>query len=427
MEKLYDLFLRSTGVNTDTRKITEGNLFFALKGPNFNANQLAEEAIAKGAIAAVIDDASFQKDGRYFLVEDVLQSLQALARHHRRQFNIPILALTGSNGKTTSKELINAVLSKKYKTLATQGNLNNHIGVPLTLLQLREGVEFAIIEMGANKQGDIKELVEIAEPDFGLITNVGKAHIEGFGSEEGVRKGKGEMYDYIAKHGQNIFLNTTNQHLVKMAADRGFEIPITYPAADDFAPCTYVEAEPYVSIESADGEVVQTNMLGGYNFENIALALCIGKYFDVLASDALAAVRDYVPANMRSQLIQKRTNTIILDAYNANPTSMKAAIENFAAMKVSPKVIILGDMYELGETEVEEHLKIGTLLKDSGIDKIILTGDKIKAAIPEIPRALYFPDPFSLRVWLGDSKWEGQHILIKGSRSMGLEKLVDFI
>ncbi|MDO8966140.1 UDP-N-acetylmuramoyl-tripeptide--D-alanyl-D-alanine ligase [Algoriphagus sp.] len=426
---LYELYLKSTGVSTDTRRIGPGNLFFALKGPNFNANEFAPKALEMGASVVVIDDPKYwvEDDERYFICEDVLTTLQNLATFHRRKFNIPVIGLTGSNGKTTSKELLNAVLNQKFNTLATIGNLNNHIGVPLTLLRLKPEHEIAIIEMGANKQGDIKELCDIAEPTHGFITNIGKAHLEGMGGPEGVLKTKTELFQHLRETKGTVFINSQDPILSNMA--KRFENPVLYPAKGDFCEVNFLGADPFVkfSVEGVEGEYL-TSMIGAYNFGNIANALTIGKFFGVEMEKAVAGIVNYKPENMRSQLIEKRTNTIILDAYNANPSSMEVAIRTFGQMTGKKhKMIILGDMFELGDHAVEEHRKLGEIVSEYPIDKVCFTGKLIVSALEKAPKALYFPDPFSLRNWLEDSKLEDYLILIKGSRGMKLEGLVDFI
>lgn len=429
LDILYSLFLKSTGVSTDTRKIDLGNIFFALKGLNFNANEFAPEALEMGATLVVIDDPKvfIEDDERYFICEDVLSTLQHLATHHRRKFDIPVIALTGSNGKTTSKELLNAVLKQKYNTLATIGNLNNHIGVPLTLLRLKSENEIAIIEMGANKQGDIKELCDIAEPTHGFITNIGKAHLEGMGGPEGVLKTKTELYQHLRANQGTVFINTQDPILSNMI--KRFEKPVLYPAKGDFCEVEFIGADPFVkfSVGGMDGEHL-TSMIGAYNFGNIANALTIGKFFGVEMEKAVAGIVNYKPENMRSQLIEKRSNLIILDAYNANPSSMEVAIRTFGQMKSrTHKMIILGDMFELGDHAEEEHRKLGEIVSEYPIDKVCFTGKLIVSALETAPKALYFPDPFSFRNWLQDSQLEDYLILIKGSRGMKLETLVDFI
>lgn len=429
ISSLYSLFQKSTGVSTDTRKIDSGNLFFALKGPNFNANEFGKKALEMGALAVVVDEEAFAiaGDERYVLVEDVLVALQKLANHHRHQLKIPIIGLTGSNGKTTSKELLNAVLKQKFNTLATSGNLNNHIGVPLTLLRIMPEHEIAIIEMGANKQGDIQELCEIAEPTHGFITNIGKAHLEGMGGPEGVLKTKTELYQHLIANQGTVFINSQDPILSNMI--KRFEKPILYPAKGDFCEVEFKGADPFVRF-SAEGseEVYLTSMIGAYNFGNIATALTLGKFFGVSMGKAILGVVNYRPENMRSQLIEKRSNLIILDAYNANPSSMEVAIRTFGQMTGKKhKMIILGDMFELGEHAEAEHRRLGEIVSEYAIDKVCFTGSLIVPALEAAPKALYFPDPFSFRNWLEDSKLEDYLILIKGSRGMKLEGLVDFI
>lgn len=427
---LYQHFLQSTGVSTDTRKINSGNIFFALKGPNFNANDYASKALEMGADLVVVDEERVIPIGetRYFLVEDALTALQQLANHHRRQLQIPIIGLTGSNGKTTSKELLNAVLSRKFKTTATQGNLNNHIGVPLTLLTIGKETEIAIVEMGANKQGDIKELCDIAEPTHGFITNIGKAHLEGMGGPEGVLKTKTELYQHLRENKGTVFINTTDPILSNMI--KRFENPVLYPSKGDFCEVSFVEANPFVCFKvENDAMVHESSLIGEYNFGNIATAITVGKFFGVPMQDAVQGIVKYVPANMRSQLLEKRSNLIILDAYNANPSSMEVAIKTFATMdRKKHKMLILGDMFELGEHTEAEHQKIGEILSQFKFDKICLAGKHMQAALSKAPiSTLYFPDPFSFRNWLQDSNLEDYQILIKGSRGMKLETLVDFI
>lgn len=426
---LYNLFLKSTGVSTDTRKIDPGNIFFALKGPNFNANEFAPKALEMGASVVVIDDPTYfiEDDERYFIAEDALRMLQQLANHHRQKLKIPIIGLTGSNGKTTSKELLNAVLKQKFKTVATVGNLNNHIGVPLTLLSIGKDAEIAIVEMGANKPGDIQELCEIAEPTHGFITNIGKAHLEGMGGPEGVLKTKTELYQHLRANNGTVFINSQDPILANMI--KRFDNPILYPAKGDFCEVTFQGADPFVkfSVEGSD-QVHLTALIGAYNFGNIATAITVGKFFGVPMDKAIEGIVSYRPSNMRSQLIEKRSNLIILDAYNANPSSMEVAIRTFGEMTGKKhKMIILGDMFELGDHAEAEHRRLGEIVSEYPIDKVCFTGSLIVSALEKAPKALYFPDPFSFRNWLEDSKLEDYLILIKGSRGMKLEGLVDFI
>jgi UDP-N-acetylmuramoyl-tripeptide--D-alanyl-D-alanine ligase len=426
---LYTLFKNSTGVSTDTRKIEKGNLFFALKGPNFDANSFAPTALEMGASAVVIDDITcfVEDDERCFYAADSLKMLQDLANYHRKQLTIPIIGLTGSNGKTTTKELMKVVLSKKFKTAATIGNLNNHIGVPLTLLAIKEEDEIAIIEMGANKQGDIEELCLIAEPTHGVITNIGKAHLEGMGGPEGVLKTKTELFQFLRENEGTVFINSQDPILSNFV--KRFENPVLYPAKGDFCEVNFKEANPFVkfSIEGNE-EIFLSHLIGSYNFGNIATALTFGKFFGVEMELAVEAIVTYQPSNMRSQLLEKRSNLIILDAYNANPSSMEVAIRTFGQMSGKKhKMLIIGDMFELGEHADAEHARLGEIISEYEIEKVCFTGKLIASALTKYPKALYFPDPFSFRNWLEDSKLEDYLILIKGSRGMKLESLVDFI
>ncbi|MEI7584402.1 UDP-N-acetylmuramoyl-tripeptide--D-alanyl-D-alanine ligase [Runella sp.] len=425
ISQLYDCFRACNSVSTDTRQITEDCLFVALRGDKFDGNQYAKDALEKGAKYAIVDNPDFAVDNRYLLVDNSLEALQQLAHYHRKQLTIPVVGLTGSNGKTTTKELIAVVLGKKYKTYATKGNLNNHIGVPLTLLAIDESYEMAVVEMGANHQKEIELLCSIAEPTHGLITNIGKAHLEGFGGLKGVRKGKGELYDWLAGSGGKVFVNAANSTLLEMAQERNFKESVTYLSNSD-AP-QMLESSPFVSYQTAEENTIQTHLTGRYNFENIAAALAIGAYFGVSDSDANQAVADYNPTNNRSQIIQKGTNTLIMDAYNANPSSMAAAIENFGKLEAERKMVILGDMLELGEESPEEHLALGKLVAQQKFGIVILAGKLIKDALPALPKAYYFPDKFSLHNWIVDHPQHHTHVLIKGSRGMGLETVVPYL
>ncbi len=420
---LYDKFLNATGVCTDTRKIENGNIFFALKGPNFNANEFAKKALETGAIYAVIDDPTYNIDDQYILVDDALKTLQDLAAFHRSKLKIPVIGITGSNGKTTTKELIRSVLSMKFETFATEGNLNNHIGVPLSVLSISEKYEIAIIEMGASKVGDIAELCAICQPTHGIITNIGKAHIEGFGGFEGVIRGKSELYQYLLEHSGKVFINSQNEILNNMA--KRFERPYMYPAYADYYHCDLIEAAPFLVVKTDKGNLIETNLVGKYNFENLAAALCIGKFFEVDNKKANKAVSRYTPSNNRSQIIQKGSKVLILDAYNANPVSMKAAIENLADMEAAHKVVILGDMNELGDISEEEHFKIGELTKEHAFNKVIFCGEKILPAKTANPNSTYFKKKEQLIDYLNTNPIDDGTILIKASRSLGLEKLVD--
>lgn len=425
IQQLYQKFIKSTGVSTDTRKINPGNIFFALRGPNFNANEFSDEALNAGASLSVIDDPVFDRSPHTFLVDDVLKTLQELASFHRRQLDIPFLAITGSNGKTTTKELIRAVLDKKYTCHATAGNLNNHIGVPLTILQIRHGVEIAIIEMGANKPGDIKELCSIAEPTHGIITNIGKAHIEGFGSFEGVKREKSELYNWLVKKAGTVFINSQDQVLMELS--KQFHEPVLFPRLHDFYHCELVGADPWIRIKTDNGQLLRSNLLGKYNFPNVAAALCIGKYFAVEDLKAHEAISEYVPDNNRSQVIQNGSNTIILDAYNANPDSMKAALENLVNMEGSGKVAILGDMYELGDEAETEHRTIGQLTAEAGLQNIIFCGELMAYAHRENPNSTYFKNRPDLENYIKNRHFNDSIILIKASRGMALESIQGLI
>jgi len=400
--------------------ITPGSVFFALKGPKFNANEFAADALKKGASYAVVDEKAFQVSDKCILVDDGLKALQDLARYHRSQLKIPVVALTGSNGKTTSKELLNAVLSQKFSTLATKGNLNNHIGVPLTILSIGQSVEMAVIEMGANHVGEIADLCSIANPTHGFITKIGKAHIGTFGGFENIIKGKTELYDHLSKNNGTIFANSQNLLISDIA--KKLKSVVWYPAG-----CRLVSSDPFLLVEAENGDQVQTQLTGAYNFENVAAALCIGKFFGVDAAKANSAVSAYKPSNMRSQVVRKTTNTIILDAYNANPSSMTAAIENIAAMHADNKTLILGDMFELEEEAEKEHKAIGKLVKDKGFRNVYLCGVLFKAALTEIPYAKQFDKKDLLIEELKKNPLRDSTILVKASRGVGLEAIVDYL
>ncbi|WP_080058079.1 UDP-N-acetylmuramoyl-tripeptide--D-alanyl-D-alanine ligase [Spirosoma aerolatum] len=434
-EQLYQKFLECTSISTDTRRITPGCLFVALKGDKFDGNQFVEQALASGARYALVDDADVAAReslaGSCLLVADALTALQDLARYHRQTFTFPVIGLTGSNGKTTTKELIAGVLSKKYRTYATVGNLNNHIGVPLTLLAINDQYEMAVVEMGANHQKEIELLCSIAQPTHGLITNVGKAHLEGFGGFEGVKKGKGELYDYLAQQGRTVFINSRDTVLTALYRERlkthrpetTFAEAVFYPGE----PVELLQESPVVIYRDAVGHQVTTHLPGRYNFENMLAALAIGDYFGVTPEEANRAIADYNPTNNRSQVITKGTNTILLDAYNANPSSMAAAIRQFAATPAAHKAVILGDMYELGDESEAEHAALGRLIAEGKFERVILAGKDIKYALSYLPKAFYFPDKFSLHNWLMDHPMTDTHILVKGSRGMSLESVVPFI
>lgn len=423
-EQLYQHYLKSTGVSTDTRSVQNGNIWFALKGPNFNANKFAAQALEKGAMTVVIDDPAFVKDERCFVVEDGLKALQELGNHHRKQLDIPFIGITGSNGKTTTKELLRDVLSKKYKVHATKGNLNNHIGVPLTLLQIDDSVEIAIVEMGANKVGDIAELCDIADPTHGLITNIGKAHLEGFGGVEGVIRGKSELYHHLIQKEGVIFVNSQSEVLSNIAKRR-IKSPYYYPAEGDYLHAELITSHPSLKLVTENGKETITHLTGAFNFENICAALCVGKFFEVDANLALDAVASYNPDNNRSQIIEKGTNTILLDAYNANPSSMSASLRHFAGKEASYKVAILGDMFELGADAPKEHEAIGKLTAELGFDEVHLCGKLMEFGKLGNPKAQYWSEKEQLKEYLESHPMKDAAILIKGSRGMSLETILE--
>jgi UDP-N-acetylmuramoyl-tripeptide--D-alanyl-D-alanine ligase len=424
-ESLYQKFTQTKKISTDTRQITPGSIFFALKGDKFNANEFAAEAVEKGASYAVIDEEKFRRDDRYMLVPDVLKALQNLARYHRDQLKIPVIGLTGSNGKTTSKELINAVLSTKFRTFATKGNLNNHIGVPLTLLSIDSTIEMAVVEMGANHLGEIALLCSIANPTHGLITNIGKAHIGTFGGYENIIRGKSELYQHLIRNNGQVFINSRSPVLTNMS--KRFKNPLFYPDEGDYYRAKLLSSDPLVSVEAENGEIIETNLTGAYNFENIAAALAIGKFFEVDAKAANKAVAGYIPGNMRSQIVKKESNTIILDAYNANPSSMEVAIENLAQMRAEKKVLMLGDMFELEGEADKEHQAIGKLIREKGFQHVYLCGSLFKSALREIPNAKYFPKKEELISELKSFPIKNATILVKASRGIGLETIVEYL
>ena len=425
IKELYEKFLESGKISKDTRQIIPGSLFFALKGDKFNANTFAGQALEKGANFAVVDEKEYATDSRCILVDDVLDSLQKLSRYHRDQLTIPVFGLTGSNGKTTTKELLHAVLSKKFKTLATKGNLNNHIGVPLTLLSIDKSIEIAVVEMGANHLNEIAVLCSLANPTHGLITNIGRAHIGLFGSFENIIRAKSELYQHLITHNGTVFINSQNEILANMA--KRFKGPLFYPAKGDYYHGDMVGADPFLKIRAENKSEVQTNLIGGYNFENVIAALCVGKYFGVDPNDANEAIKNYRPESMRSQLIEKGSNKIILDAYNANPSSMVAAIENLAAMKADNKVVIIGDMYELEHEAEKEHRAIGHLIQQKKFSNVYLCGKLFRTTAELIPEAKYFESKSALAEELRNRPLSNATILIKASRGIGLETIVEHL
>jgi UDP-N-acetylmuramoyl-tripeptide--D-alanyl-D-alanine ligase len=421
IEQLYQLYLLHPSIQTDTRKLKSGDIFFALKGPNFNGNLFAEKALELGAAYAVIDEQVGDSNDKLILVEDALTTLQALAKYHRQQFAIPFIAITGSNGKTTTKELVSAVLASHYRTYTTQGNLNNHIGVPLTILSIGKDAEMAVIEMGANHQKEIASYCTYTLPDYGLITNCGKAHLEGFGGVEGVRKGKGELYDFIRNNDGLAFICNDYDYLLDMS--KGIANRFTYSTNNGDIIGTALQSEPYLKVAVIKGvqATIVTQLVGDYNLPNVLCAVAIGKYFKVPDEKIIAAIENYVPSNSRSQMIEQNGNHIILDAYNANPTSMKAAIENFAKFPSANKVLMLGGMMELGEESIAEHAAIISLIKQHQWNNVVLVGGDFGNI--EHP-FVYFNNATDAKGWFAEKGFNNAYLLIKGSRSMAMEKIL---
>ncbi|MDC7999643.1 UDP-N-acetylmuramoyl-tripeptide--D-alanyl-D-alanine ligase [Aequorivita todarodis] len=421
---LHKHFLNSSGVCTDTRKISRGCVFFALRGENFNGNLFAQEALDKGAAKVIVDEEAFHKNtGETILVENVLLALQQLARFHREFLGLPIISLTGSNGKTTSKELINAVLSQKFKTVATLGNLNNHIGVPLTLLAMNKETKFGIVEMGANHLGEIKMLSEIAEPDYGYITNFGKAHLEGFGSIEGVIQGKTELYQFLKKHKKKLFVNANDPK--QLANSEGID-RITFGTPQSDFDVKLVDSTHHLLVQFK-GKQIQSNLVGAYNFANLSAAIAIGAYFKVSPEKIKIGIEGYVPSNNRSQLIAKGTNTILMDAYNANPTSMMAALENFKQAKGENKIMFLGDMFELGREAETEHQNIVDFLAENSFGNVFLVGSNFFKTRSNASHIKQFETFDGLKTSIESNLPKNATILIKASRGMALERILDIL
>lgn len=447
IESLYNIYRGCAGgVCTDTRQIKEHCMFFALKGANFNGNEFAGQALERGADKVVMDDLSMYRElggesnDNIILVEDVLETLQQVARHHRLCFKIPVIALTGTNGKTTTKELITSALATTYNVVSTKGNLNNYIGVPLTLLNINENTQIAVIEMGASAPGEIACLSRIVCPSFGLITNVGKAHLMGFGSFEGVMKTKGELYDNIVEHKKIAFVNTDNEYLCKMLSQRPAMQIVPYGVKTMGAEIVRVDGSPYLNVEIANPSslerpsriVVKTHLIGDYNVDNVLAALCVATYFAVPTQKAVEAISDYVPSNNRSQLCRTERNTLIIDAYNANPTSMGASLDNFAKLNMNNKVLVLGDMLELGRDSFVEHCNV--ILKADAIDaeRILLVGGEFASAAESLVGKIKTPvETFAnsdeLCSYLNSTKPSGRTFLIKGSHGIHLERVVIFL
>ena len=423
LHSIYQAYLKHPMVCIDTRKITLGCLFFALKGPNFNGNAFAKEALEKGAQWVIIDEEQHKVSEQCILVEDVLSCLQQLATYHRKQLNIPFIAITGSNGKTTTKELITSVLKTSFKTVATVGNLNNHIGVPLTLLSIHTDAQMAVIEMGANHLHEIASYCEYALPNYGLITNCGKAHLEGFGSEEGVKKGKGELFDFLRANNGTAFIMSDYDYLQNMS--KGISNVISYGTQSGTLQAKASTANGFLQVNFTQGfemDCIQTQLVGEYNLPNILAAVSIGIYFKVPAEKIKAAIENYAPTNSRSQLLKWKENDVILDAYNANPSSMKLAIENFAKLNAAHKIVCIGGMKELGNTSIEEHQQLIQLLQQSQWEQVVLVGGDFEHCQHDY---LFFPTAADAKVWLAAQNFKGRSILIKGSRGIKMEQVLD--
>ncbi|TAE00031.1 MAG: UDP-N-acetylmuramoyl-tripeptide--D-alanyl-D-alanine ligase [Bacteroidetes bacterium] len=426
IQKIYEFYLKSRSVSTDSRKIKAGDVFFALKGDNFNGNQFAKNALALGASCAVVDEAEFAVSEQYILVENVLKALQDLAILHRKNLNIPVVGITGSNGKTTCKELTAAVLSEKYQIYATKGNLNNHIGVPLSILAIPENAQMAVIEMGANKVGDIAELCQIAQPTHGFITSIGDAHLEGFGGIEGVIRGKTELYDFLKKTNGTVFIQSDHPILANMQKRFDKEKVVLYAENDNFLNIKLNQATPFVSYWQNETQI-STNLTGKHHLNNILAALAVANFFDVPNDLANQAISNYLPENNRSQIIEKGNNTIFLDAYNANPTSMSAALENFEQIEAKNKIAIIGDMFELGIYALDKHREIIDLALELKLDQIILCGLNFAKAKTDRDSILHFNDKQELADWLKINPIQNSHILLKASRGIALETLLEYL
>lgn len=428
LHRVYDTYLKGGAICTDSRAVTQGCIFFALRGPNFNGNLFALRALESGAALVVADEPIAGNDHRIIHTGNTLEFLQQLAQHHRRQLSIPVIAITGSNGKTTTKELFHRVLSMKYHTACTKGNLNNHIGVPLTLLGIGSQQEAAIVEMGANHQKEIEQLCSLALPTHVLITNVGKAHLEGFGGFEGVKRGKGEMYDFARKNNALVFINNDNPHLNSMLGD--YSRHFRYGTSPGCEVCgEMIDSSAHVRLRwhkqsESEWHTVNSNITGLYNFENILSAIAAGVYFGVSPEDIETAIASYIPDNQRSQEIVKGSNTIILDAYNANPTSMEAALNHFSKHYPHPNAILLGEMLELGSESEAEHRRIAELAKSNGFDLTVLVGENFRKAADE-NHLTFFATPEEAGALIRSKNLSGYHILIKGSRGIKMEKILN--
>jgi UDP-N-acetylmuramoyl-tripeptide--D-alanyl-D-alanine ligase len=427
IEELYKIYLQSRLVSTDSRKISPGSIFFALKGENFNGNQFALQAIEQGSLAAIVDEEPATTHTGIYRVDDVLTTLQKLAAFHRKQIGIPILAITGSNGKTTTKELCKAVLSKKFNVYATTGNLNNHIGVPLTLLAMNDQVELGIVEMGANHPGEIRNLCAIACPDMGVITNVGKAHLEGFGSLEGVALAKGELFEHLRANHKTIFINDGNEYVRKLVPDS--YTPVIHYNSESGARVINKKSNPFLELDinvSNQNYLLKTNLLGGYNAENVLAAFCVGTHMGVAPGDIKDAIESYKPQNNRSQFIESGKNRLFMDAYNANPSSMIAAVDEFLLTGEDKKLLILGEMREVGDSSYKEHKALIDHMKEKNVELAICIGKSFEKVIAGTGYT-YFETVEQLIGYLKDRPLAGHYILIKGSRANKLENLLQVL
>ncbi|MEN8186825.1 MAG: UDP-N-acetylmuramoyl-tripeptide--D-alanyl-D-alanine ligase [Bacteroidota bacterium] len=423
IKEIYEKYSIHFKVETDTRKNLKNSIYFALKGENFNGNKFAEDALKKGANYAIVDEEEYLTDDRIILVDNVLETLQELAKYHRIQLGIKIISLTGSNGKTTTKELINAVMSRRYNCVATKGNLNNHIGVPLTLLSMKPNTEFGIVEMGANHPGEIDLLCKIALPDYGYITNFGKVHLEGFGDLNGVIKAKTELYRHLKRNNKTAFINSTDPVQVKNSTDLN---TITFGDEKSVFPVQFIDADPFVSLQFENNKI-NSQLIGVYNYHNIATAVAIGKYFKVSDQEIKNAIENYIPGNNRSQIIEKGSNKIILDAYNANPTSMKVALENLSQLKAKNKIAILGDMFEIGKEELLEHSTIVDQAQNTNIDTLILIGETFSKVKTDSNKTKQYKSFEDFKDNFDSSEIKNCTVLIKASRGMALERVLEII
>ena len=422
IEEIYKIYQQYPSVQTDTRKLKTNDLFFALKGPNFNGNLFAKQALEKGAAFVFADEITSFTHERIIYTNNALETLQQLSKFHRQHFDIPFIAITGSNGKTTTKELVHAVLSTTYKTYTTVGNLNNHIGIPLTILKIKPDAEMAVIEMGANHLNEIAGYCEYAMPTHGLITNIGKAHLEGFGGVENVKKGKGELFNYVGNNNGFAFVNSDDDAVVEQS--RNLNNKIFYGASGKDLQGKIITTDPFPQIQilGPGSFDIKTKLTGAYNFSNILAAVCIGRHFNVDDKKIKDAIESYTPSNSRSQLIQQKSNTIILDAYNANPGSMKAAIENFASMKGDKKVLLLGAMMELGVDSEKEHAALISLIDKYKWEDVVLVGKNFNNLNHKY---IKYDNALEVKNWLHNQRYENAQILIKGSRSMQMEKVLE--